>query len=479
MTGTGAHERAQAQVVVVGGGISGLATAYFLRQRLGPAAPIRVLEASDRPGGKVHTRRLAGRSVDTGPDAYLSRAPELGRLVASLGLEESVVAPQSTGSYIWSRGALRPLPPGMAFGLPDRLVPLLRSGILGPTEVARAGLDLLLPRTRTPEDPSVADLVRPRFGSGVYDRLVAPLLGGVHAGDPARLSATSTVPEIAAMARSGRSLYLTMRRRRRQAPAPTGRPQAPLVSLRGGLSTLTDRLVEELGSETVLAGAAARGIDRRADGSWTVRTDDRILPATHVVLAAPAYVAADLLDALAPGAARLLRGIDYVDVANLTLAFRRSEVPALPPGTGFLVPPAERELIVGCSWLSQKWPQPDEDLVLVKCMVGRADDRRWLTMDDDELEAQVRDALSRILGIRATPVDRLVRRWPGAMPQYVVGHADRLAALDAELAALPGLSLTGAAYRGVGLAGCVAQAEAVATGISLEPLEPLEQGASA
>uniref|UniRef100_UPI0025DFF136 protoporphyrinogen oxidase n=1 Tax=Nocardioides sp. TaxID=35761 RepID=UPI0025DFF136 len=241
MTGTGASERAQGQVVVVGGGVSGLATAYFLRQRLGAAVGIRVLEATDRAGGKVHTGRVAGRPVDTGPDAYLSRAPELGRLVASLGLEESVVGPQSSGSYLWSRGALRPLPPGMAFGLPERLVPLLRSRILGPTEVARAGLDLLLPRTQAGDDPSVADLVRPRFGAGVYDRLVAPLLGGVHAGDPARLSATSTVPEIAAMARSGRSLYLTMRRRRRSAPAPAGSPKPPLVSLRGGLSHLTAR----------------------------------------------------------------------------------------------------------------------------------------------------------------------------------------------------------------------------------------------
>lgn len=482
MTGTGASERAQAQVVVVGGGVSGLATAYFLRQRLGAAVGIRVLEATDRAGGKVHTGLVAGRPVDTGPDAYLSRAPELGRLVASLGLEESVVGPQSSGSYLWSRGALRPLPPGMAFGLPERLVPLLRSRILGPTEVVRAGLDLVLPRTQVGEDPSVADLVRPRFGAGVYDRLVAPLLGGVHAGDPACLSATSTVPEIAAMARSGRSLYLTMRRRRRSAPAPAGPPKPPLVSLRGGLSHLTARLAEELGPETVLTGALTRGIDRRADGSWTVLTDDRILPATQVVLATPAYVAADLLGDLLPNAAELLRGIEYVDVANVTLAFRREDVPALPSGTGFLVPPAEGELIVGCSWLSQKWPQPDDDLVLVKCMVGRAGDRRWLTMDDDELERHVREALSRILGIRADPVDRLVQRWPGAMPQYTVGHAARLAALDAELATLPGLTVTGAAYRGVGLAGCVAQAEATAARIvpePSEPTEPLQQGASA
>jgi len=473
MTGTGAHERAHARVVVVGGGISGLATAYHLRRRLGPDAGVHVLESAAAPGGKVHTARVAGRAVDTGPDAYLSRAPELGALVAALGLTGDVVEPQSSGSYIWSRGALRALPPGMAFGLPERLVPLLRSGLLRPTEVARAGLDLVLPPTRLPADPSVADLVRPRFGAGVYDRLAAPLLGGVHAGDPALLSATSTVPEIAAMARSGRSLYLTMRRRRRAAPRPAGPPRPPLVSLRGGLSVLTARLAEELGPETVVTGAAARGLERRPEGGWRVRTDAGRFTAAQVVLATPAYVTADLLADVAPGAAELLRSIDYVDVANVTLAFRREDVPRLPPGTGFLVPPVEHELVVGCSWLSQKWPQPDDELVLVKTMVGRSGDSRWLAMDDERLEREVREALGRMLGIHATPVDRVVQRWPRAMPQYVVGHADRLAALDAGLAGIPDLRLTGAAYRGVGLAGCVAQAEATAT--SLLPT----QGASA
>ena len=463
----GRDDGADARVVVVGAGVSGLATAYFLRERLGPGADVLLLEAASRAGGKVHTASVAGNPVDTGPDAFLSRAPELRRLVDSLGLADLVVEPRSTGTFIWSRGRLRPLPPGTAFGLPERLWPLLRSGLLSPTAVARAGLDLVLPRTVLPEDPSVADVVRPRFGAGVYDRLVAPLLGGVHAGDPARLSATSTVPEIAAMARSGRSLYLTLRRRRRSAPPATGRPSAPLVSLRGGLTALTRRLTEELGPDTVRTGTPARTIERDPAGHYVVRTDQGIVTARQVVLATPAYVAAGLVADLAPRAAALLREIEYVDVANVTLAFRRDQVPTLPAGTGFLVPPVEGELVVGCSWLSQKWPQPAAagDHVLVKVMVGRSGDSRWLAMDDAELVRRVREALDRMLGIAADPVESLVQRWPGAMPQYVVGHAARLSALDAALAATPGLLVTGAAYRGVGLAGCVAQADATATSL--------------
>ncbi len=420
-------------------------------------------------GGKVRTRSLVGLPIDTGPDAFLSRAPELGRLVEALGLADDVIDPLAGSASIWSRGRLRPLPPGMAFGLPDRLVPLLRSGLLSPLETMRAGLDLVRPRTRLPADPTVADLVRPRFGDGVYQRLAAPLLGGVHAGDPAQLSARSTVPEIAAMAGSGRSLYLTMRSRRRAAPAPAAgapKPRAPLVSIRGGLSRLVDRLVEEIGRDGVHANTPVVALEP-SDTGWSVVTERGRISARHVVLATPAPAAAGLLESHSADAAARLREIPYVDVANVTLALPADEVGPLPPGTGFLVPPVEGELTVGCTWLSQKWPhlaQPDH--VVVKTMVGRAGDSRWVAMGDDELVGRVRDDLRRLLGIRAQPVDVLVQRWPQAMPQYVVGHAARLDALDAAMAALPGITLTGAAYRGVGLAGCVAQAKATADRIT-------------
>lgn len=458
------HVHPGSDVVVVGAGVSGLATAYNLRRLLGARTSITVLDAATDVGGKVRTTMLAGLPVDTGPDAFLSRAPELRDLIADLGLADDVIEPLGGGSYVWSRGRLRPLPPGMAFGLPERLVPLLRSGLLTPAATLRAGLDLVLPASRLPEDPSVAELVRPRFGAGVYDQLVAPLLGGVHAGDPARLSAGSTVPEITALARSGRSIYLALRRRRRAAPRPTGPAPAPLVSLSGGLTRLTTALRDALGPGVVEPEVAATRVERLSDGGYAVLTDRGTWPARQVVLATPAYVTAQLLGELAPAARDLLNEIPYVDVANVTLAFRRRDLPALPSGSGFLVPPAEGELIVGCTWLTQKWPHlAGRDVVLVKSMVGRAGDRRWLEMSDQQLVDAVREGLSRMLGLEAEPVECLVQRWPAAMPQYVVGHAARLDRLDAALTDLPGLAVTGAAYRGVGLAGCVAQARATAT----------------
>ncbi|HRY08979.1 MAG: protoporphyrinogen oxidase [Actinobacteria bacterium] len=438
--------------LVLGSGISGLATAYYLRRG---GSPVTVLEASGQVGGKVTTLEVAGLPVDVGPDAFLSRGADLRQLIEDLGLTGDIVEPQTGGSYIWSRGKLRPIPPGAAFGLPDRLVPLLRSGLLSPLGVARAGFDIVLPATKTNDDPSIADLVRPRFGDDVYHRMVEPLLGGVHAGDPAQLSARSTVPEIYAIASGSRSVYLSMRKR----PKPTGKRQAPLVSLRGGMGRLTQALAREV---DVRLNTPATTLERTADG-WRVND----LTADHVVLATPAYVTAELLRATAPELANELQ-IPYVDVANATLAFRPSDVPALPLGTGFLVPPIEREFIVGCSWLTNKWPHlVNDDVVLIKCMVGRAGDRRWLPMSDAEIVEGVRDGLARILGIDAEPQETLVQRWPRAMPQYVVGHAERLSRIDRLTP--PGLHLTGAAYRGAGLAACTTGAVATATSIQGAP----------
>ena len=454
---------------MVGGGISGLATAYLLRRRLGPDHPVTVLDSADRVGGKVNTATVAGLPVDTGPDSFLSRSPALRALIDDLGLAGDVVEPAQSGAYVWSRGKLRPLPAGASFGLPERLWPLLRSGLLSPIGVGRAGLDLVLPTTEPGPDPTVEDLVRPRFGWEVYQRLVEPLLGGVHAGDAAELSARSAVPEVAGMAGAGRSMYLTMRRRRPARADRTAKRPAPLVSLDQGMGRLTEALADALGS-AVRTGVTVKSVTPGPEGLVLVGTDGDQLTAQDLVLAAPAWAVADMLDTARPMAATLLREIPYVGVANATLAFRTADVPALPPGTGFLVPPVEQEFIVGCSWLSNKWPhlvQPDT--VIVKAMVGRRGDDRWQQMDDADLTARVRDDLARMLGIRAEPIDALVQRWPRALPQYTVGHADRLDGIESDLAGLGRVHLAGAAYRGVGLAGCVTQASTTADRIAAQP----------
>src|SRR5664280_845743 len=221
------------KVVIVGGGVSGLATAHYIHSQLGESVELTLVEGGSRLGGKVANQQFSGHLVDTGPDALLVRVPAMAALLEDLGLGEQIVAPASLGAHVWSRRKLRRLPTGTLFGVPDRLIPLLKSGLMSPAGLARAALDLVLPRSHasTP-DPSIADLVTPRLGSQVFNRLVEPLLGGVHAGRAAELSAHSTVPDIERLAANNRSLYLGLRKMRRHAPPATGAPV--LVTLNGG-----------------------------------------------------------------------------------------------------------------------------------------------------------------------------------------------------------------------------------------------------
>jgi len=454
------------QVVVVGGGISGLATAHDIHRRLGDGVELTVIEAGSQLGGKVATEQFSGHCVDTGPDALLVRVPAMAALLEDLGLSDQIVAPASLGAHVWSRGQLRRLPTGTLFGVPDRLLPLLKSRLLSPAGLARAALDLVLPRSRTvSDDPSIADLVTPRLGSQVFDRLVEPLLGGVHAGRAAELSARTTVPDIEALARKNRSLYLGLRKLRRNAPPSSG--GAVLITLAGGLVRLVEALVARLGDADIRLNSIVSLVAREGNGYRVDLSDGTSIPADAVVLATPAFVTAELLADLVPDAAKVLEQVPYVDVATIWLAYPRSAIGRPLDGTGFLVPPEEGKLLVGCTWSSAKWPHlADDALVLIRCMVGRRGDPRWLSMDDDTLVRRVHDELVESMSMTEGPVVQSIQRWPRAMPQYLVGHQSRLDALGAAMRHLPGVYLTGAAYRGVGIASCVADAGRIAEAVA-------------
>ena len=452
--------------MIVGGGISGLATAHAIHRRLGAGVLLTVVESGSRLGGKVANQQFGRHLVDTGPDALLVRVPAMADLLEDLGLSDETVAPAALGAHVWSRGQLRRLPTGTLFGVPDRLLPLLRSRLLSPAGLARAGLDLVLPRRRpVSHDPSIADLVAPRLGSQVFDRLVEPMLGGVHAGRAAELSAHSTVPDIEALARKNRSLYLGLRRLRRHAPPASGGPI--LVTLGGGLVRLVEALVARLGEADLRLDSTVHLVARDGSGYRVNLVDGSSIAADAVVLATPAFVTAQLLADLSPDASRVLEQVPYVDVATIWLAYPRSAVGRALDGTGFLVPPEEGKLLVGCTWSSAKWPHlADDALVLIRCMVGRRGDRRWLGMDDETLVRGVHDELTEAMGVSASPIHQSIQRWPQAMPQYLVGHQGRLDALDASMRDVPGIYLTGAAYRGVGIASCVADAGRIAAAVA-------------
>ncbi|MBI4944159.1 MAG: protoporphyrinogen oxidase [Actinobacteria bacterium] len=474
------------RVVVVGGGVSGLTVAYHLARRLpaetGAAPSITLLEAGERLGGKVTTRQVGGIAVDTGPDALLVRDACVRDLLVDLGLADALSRPTSRRAYVWARGALRPLPAMSLFGVPDNPFALVRTGILTLRGAVRAAADLVLPRRRLPADPSIAELLRPRLGAEVFDLLVEPMLGGVHAGRAAELSARSAVPDVHRAVVSGRSAYLSLRERRRRASAPADPARTPpdgppriapgMVPLRGGLQGLTDAIAAATPGAELRTGALVAGLDRAGAGTWPVRlADGEELPADVVVLAAPAHATARLLLPHSAAAADALDAIPYAGVATVYLAYRTQDVGRPLDGTGFLVPPSEDRFLVGCTWTTAKWQHhagaAARGVTVVRCAVGRHGDRRGQGMDDDAVVDAVHLELTEALDVRARPVETTVQRWPGAMPQYTVGHEARLAVLDAELAALPGVHLTGAGYRGVGLSGCITQADTLATRIAL------------
>ena len=450
-------------VAVIGGGISGLATAYFLRRgNEGPAPHVTVIEAADRLGGKVLTCRVGEFSVDTGPDSLPGR-PVLLSLLEDLGFADAIVPVAPLGFYVWSHAKLRRLPPATMFGVPDRLIPLLRSRLLSPSGALRAGLDLVLPRQRLPDDPSVAELLRPRFGTQLFERLVEPLLGGMHAGRATELSARSTVPSIDALVRANRSPYLALRRMRRKATNGVG---PTTVTLDLGLGQLIAALTSALTETDVRLGTRATALQRSTEG-FQIDIDDgserATVKADAVVVATPAFVTADLVESLTSTAATELRDVPYVGVATIILTYPADAVGRRLDATGFLVPPVEGRLVVGCSWLSAKWPHLSAKMVVVvRAMVGRAGDQRWAVLDDATLIRRVHAELAEAMSLSAGPLQTHVQRWPRALPQYTVGHQDRLNRLDVALAKVPGLHVTGAAYRGAGVAGCVAQAEEAA-----------------
>jgi protoporphyrinogen/coproporphyrinogen III oxidase len=462
-------------VVIVGGGISGLAAAFFLRDE-----PVRVtvLEGSPRLGGKLSVSGVAGVAVDEGAEALLVTRPEGTALIAEAGLDDQRTDPGPTSSAIWTLGALRPLPRRQFMGVPSDMAELARSGVLSADGVARAGQDLELPPTARDGDESVARYVGARLGGEVVDRLVDPLLGGVYAGRSAELSFDATLPALAAASRRHRSLAEAARSLLPpQAPGSGGtRAGGPVfTTLTGGLGMLPDYLAKVSGAE-LHTGSMAREL-RQAGRGWRFTVGSAAAPgqidADAVILAVPARPAGRLLAGV-PGASAAVTAfgqIRYASMAIVTLAYPRSAFPS--PGlaglgwSGYLVPAVDGRAVKAVTFSTVKWPHlaaspasgdGDGALEIVRCSVGRIGEEALLQRADDELAALAAAELAAATGVRGGPAATRVTRWGGALPQYTVGHLDRVAAIRAAVAAQPGLAVCGAAYDGVGIPACVATA---------------------
>ncbi|MBW3573489.1 MAG: protoporphyrinogen oxidase [Actinobacteria bacterium] len=452
-----------ARVVVVGGGIAGLAAAHELA---GHGLDVAVREAGDALGGKIRTKAFAGATLDVGPDAFLSRRPEAVELCRALGLGDELVAPSAGAAYVWVGRHLRRLPAAMVLGIPTRLGPLVRSRVLSPPGVVRAAVEPLLPgRPLADDDAALGALVRRRFGTEVHQRLVDPLVGGITAGDTDRLSVEVVAPQLAAAARRHRSLGIGARKAGTGGdPLPGATP--PFLTLPGGLG----RLVEVLGEHLAGAGVDVRTADAVSSlrlgphGGYVVEGRSGPTVADAVVLAAPAPVAARLVGPHAPDSAATLAAIEYASVTLVAFAFPTAAVGRRLDGSGFLVARGQGRLMTACSWTSSKWAHvASDDRVVLRVSAGRSGDDRADRLSDEALVVTLRLELAEALGIVGPPLEVGVTRWRRAFPQHAPGHRRRIAAVESELAhRLPGVTLAGAALDGVGLPACIASGQAAA-----------------
>jgi protoporphyrinogen/coproporphyrinogen III oxidase len=451
------------RLLVVGGGISGLAAAW---EAASAGFDVTVLEASPAVGGKLRVEEVAGIPVDVGAEALLAARPEGIELISQTGLSDEQIVPLTTAAGIRAGGRTFPLPARTVMGVPGDLDALRSSGVLTGQGVAavQAEADLSpLPPVR--DDISVGQLVRARMGAEVVDRLVEPLLGGVYAGRADALSLQATLrPLAAALERDGGSL-LAAARTVAGAGTRSSSTGPVFVSLRGGLGRLP-QVVAGSGRFAIRTSTTVRTISRAPSGfavdCGPVPRSER-LEADVVIVATPPGKAARLLRTLAPRAAAELAGIETASVAIVSFAYRT------PPGTagsGLLVAASERLAVKGVTLTSAKWPIAADGLFLLRASVGRAGENLALQLEDAQLIELVGRELRALLGIAEQPVDARVTRWGGGLPQYGVGHVQRVARIRAAVAEVGGLAVCGAALDGIGVPACIASARAAVHAVS-------------
>ena len=444
-------DRAPRRVVVVGGGVTGLTTAFRLTQA-DPSLDVTVLEAGDRPGGKLRSIEVGGLILPAGADSFVARKPWAVDLCKELGLGGELVSPASSGAFMWTDRGLVPCLRDAPFGIPGDVGDVFRWPGISRAGRRRALLDLVKAKRTTDADETLGSLIRRRLGDEVTDLAVGPLLGGLFAGDVDRLSVRATFPELEAWERSQGSLI-----RGSQAASRNARrgatPPPMFVKPRAGVERLTDVLAERLG-DRVGTGTAVRGV-MRAPGGWRVETDGAAQPveADAVVLATPGPVTAGLIGDAAPDAVRELDGIPYASTGVIPMVYPEGTQPALQDGSGFVVPRGKAPM-TACTWVSSKWPsEAFGSRAVVRCYVGAVGEEDILDADDDELVEACARHLAAAVPLPDAPEHAEVVRWPASMPQYELGHLERVARIREALPS--GIFVVGQPYDGVGVPDCV------------------------
>lgn len=475
------------RVVIIGGGITGLAAAHRLLERShdsGKQVDLTLLEAGSRIGGIVQTRVRDGFLLEGGPDSFISEKPAALELVKRLGLEPRLIETNEHNrrSFIVRQRRLLPVPEGFHLLAPSHFWPFVKSDIFSWSGKARMALDLLLPRRDVNggnSDESLAQFVRRRLGTEALERMAQPMVGGIYTADPERLSLRATMPRFLEMEREHRSLIRALRRRDNSQTVKAGSETSGaryslFLSFDRGMQVLTDKLEERsnaLGQtstrlnttvESIALESAASG--GNSSPQWTLKTSgNETLIADAVCLALPAYVSSRLLGKLDPQLAAELAEISYASSATINLAYKRTDIPHPLDGFGFVVPFIEKRSLIACTFSSVKFAgRAPQDQVLLRAFVGGALQPEMFELSEGELLSRVLGDLRDLLGIERAPLFTEVSRWERSMPQYHVGHLERVRRIEARVAFLPGLVLAGNAYSGLGIPDCIRSGETAA-----------------
>ena len=446
-------------VVIIGGGISGLAAAHRLCEQ---QIQVTLLEASNRLGGTIQTEHRDGFLLERGPDSFISEKPQAVELAKRLGLESRLVQTneQFRRSFIVRDGRLRSVPEGFQLLAPSRLWPFITSDIFSIAGKARMAADLLLPRKQTngANDESLASFVRRRLGVEALDRMAQPMVGGIYTADPETLSLRATLPRFLEMEREHRSLILAMLRQgRSQKVGTSGARYSLFLSFDRGMQVLVDALTQVKADIRL----NTRAVELKHDGStWTIKTNSGEFEADKICIALPAYVAATLLHGHLP---EKLRQIKYASTATINFAYRRSAITHPLNGFGFVVPFIEKRSLIACTFSSVKFSgRAPEDHVLLRAFAGGALQPEIFALDESEMAARVEADLRELLGIKEAPLFVETAKWERSMPQYEVGHLERVNEIEKLVNELPGLTLAGNAYRGAGIPDCIRSGESAA-----------------
>jgi protoporphyrinogen/coproporphyrinogen III oxidase len=466
------------RIVVIGGGISGLAAAYRLQERLRElkhAPEILLLEANARTGGIIQTHRREEFLLEGGPDSFLSEKPQAIALAERIGLADRLIEtnPINRRSFIVRGGRLHAVPEGFQLLAPSRFWPFVTTGIFSWRGKARMALDMILPRRSEAnghDDESLAQFVRRRLGREALERMAQPMVGGIYTADPERLSLRATMPRFLEMERTHRSLIRGMWRARRglsaQQQRGTSGPRYSLfLSFDEGMQTLSDHLAALLSPGTIRLNTKVETLSLdRGSASWRLLlSSGESMECDFVCLALPAYTSAQLLDEVDAPLSLELAAIPYASTATVNLAFRRTDVPHPLDGFGFVVPLIERRKILACTFSSIKFRgRAPEGHVLLRAFVGGALQPEMFALDEDAMAAAVRDDLRALLGIEKPPLFCVVEKWPRSMAQYHLGHLERVGRINERLEGFPTLKLAGNAYGGAGIPDCIRSGEQAA-----------------